>query len=221
MPALASSKSIRGIVTTMMAVVLLQMGTPARADPPIWANARMVKATVTDCGALHYLTLKGNAIPTATPPDSPGCKSSERTYGQVNVAMAFLQAGGKGQISESNVDVGTILCDNGYTVLILGRAGAIERAIRQNPPPRGCTFSTSKVQHLSSVGSIAFTDVANGGTMSVKESLALHARERDRAIAECNASPACQAEVRRRSAINAYYECMKPTAVAHTCTRPW
>ena len=33
--------------------------------------------------------------------------------------------------------------------------------------------------------------------MSVAESLAMHAKERDRAIAECNASPACQAEVRR------------------------
>ena len=53
------------------------------------------------------------------------------------------------------------------------------------------------------------------------ESLALHAKERERAIAECNASAACRAEVSRRSAINAYYDCLKPTAIAHTCTRPW
>lgn len=68
---------------------------------------------------------------------------------------------------------------------------------------------------------VAFTNVANGGMMSVKESLALHAKERELAIAQCNASAACRAEVSRRSAISAFYDCMKPTAITRMCTRPW
>jgi hypothetical protein len=44
--------------------------------------------------------------------------------------------------------------------------------------------------------------VENGGTMTVAESLAMHAKERERAIAECNASPACVAEVRRITAFS-------------------
>ena len=77
---------------------------------------------------------------------------------------------------------------------------------------------------IAGAGGIPFTDVPNGGTMSVRESLAIHAKERERAIAECNASPACQAEVRRRSAINSYFDCMKPLQAnepARTCYRPW
>jgi hypothetical protein len=47
---------------------------------------------------------------------------------------------------------------------------------------------------------IRFSNLPDRGTMSVSESLAMHAKERQRIIAECNASPACQAEVQRRSA---------------------
>ncbi len=60
--------------------------------------------------------------------------------------------------------------------------------------------------------------------MSIRESLAIHSKERERAIAECNGRPACQAEVRRTSAINAYFDCMKPMQAyepARTCYRPW
>ena len=202
------------------ALALLQISRPAVADPPIWANAKVVKAVHTDCGSLHYLVLKGNAVNVSAPPDSPGCKSSHKTYRQVNVSKAFLRPQSKGLISESNVDAGTILCSNGDALVNLGSARDLERAIRQSPAPGGCTYTLRKYQYVSSIGNIPFTNVANGGTMSVAESLAIHAKERDRAIAECNASAACRAEVRRISAINAYYECLKPTQVTHICTRP-
>lgn len=205
----------------LAALALLLPAGPARADPPIWANARMVKAVQTDCGPLRYLTLMGAQATPLPPPHAPDCKSTEKTIGQVNVATAFLRPERQRVISEPNVDAGTMLCNNGYTVLILGTASSVQLAIRQHPAPPGCNFTLGKLQHLASTGSIAFTEVANGGTMSIKESLALHAKERERAIAECDASPACVAEVRRRSAINAYYECLKPTEIAHTCTRPW
>jgi len=218
---LGSYRSLRGLMATLAVAGLLQVSGLAFADPPIWANAKVVRAIQTDCGSLQYLTLKGEAVKAPAPPDSPGCKSSEKIYRQVNVSMSYLRPESKGQISESNVDAGTILCSNGDALVILGDARAIDLAIRQHPAPNGCAYTKGKFQHLSSVGSIPFTNVANGGTMSVKESLAIHAKERERAIAECNASPACVAEVRRRSAINAYYDCLKPTQYDHTCTRPW
>ncbi len=206
---------------TLMALTLLHPSSPALADAPIWTNARVVQATHTDCGSLQYLTLKATGVKLLSPPDSPGCKSSEITYRQVNVAKAYLRPEANGPISESNVTAGTLRCGDGGALVILGSDKGVNLAIRQHPAPRGCAFTLSRVQHLSSVGNIPFTNVANGGTMSVKESLALHAKERERAIALCNASAACQAEVSRRSAINAYYDCLKPTEVAHTCTRPW
>lgn len=205
----------------MIAASMLAAASPARADSPIWANARVVRAIQTDCGSLRTLTLKGNAINAPVAPAAAGCTSKEITFRQVNVAMAFLRPERKSMISESNVDAGTVVCSNGDTAVILGSARAINLAIRQHPAPRGCAYSMSRYQQVSSVGTIAFTDVANGGTMSVAESLALHAKERQQIIAECNASPACRAEVQRRSAINAYYECLKPTEATHTCTRPW
>jgi len=203
----------------------------AMADEPIWVNAKKVKATFTDCGRQHFLLLKGDKVNVPAPPQSPRCKSYEVFYHQVNVAKTFFRPENKGQIVEANVDAGYITCGQGLRpsdaergIIILGTAGEIERAKRRHLEPEGCTFTMEKYQYLSSIGSIPFTDVPNGGTMSVKESLALHAKERERAIAECNASPACQAEVRRRSAINAYYECMKPLQryeAERTCYRPW
>ena len=66
--------------------------------------------------------------------------------------------------------------------------------------------------------------------MSMQESFAMHAKERERAIAECDASPACRAELRRRDAINVCYDCENRNkrareeslgAYTATCVKPW
>jgi hypothetical protein len=199
------------------------------ADPPIWANAKHVKATYTECGQERYILFKGNSVKAPAIPVQPGCRSEEVFYTQLNIAQAFLGSN-DGRFAEANVDAGYIFCEgpppspNQRGILILGTPGEIERARREHPAPPRCTFTKQKYRYVSSLGGIPFTDVPNGGTMSVRESLALHAKERERAIAECNASPACRAEVQRRSAINAYFECMKPLQRGEpdrTCTRPW
>lgn len=202
-------------------VAMLLFSNLASADPPIWANAQRVKATYTECGALRYVLLKGDSANVPTPPDSSGCTSSEESYRQLYVSAAFLKAENRGLISESNVDAGYIFCSKDQAILFLGYAREIESTIRQNPAPRGCTYAKEKYQRVSSVGRIAFTHVENGGTMTVAESLAMHAKERTQIIAECDASPACREERRRQSAINAYYQCLIPTEIAHTCSRPW
>ena len=200
----------------------------ALADPPIWANARHVKATLTECGKERSILFKSDAIkiPSA---NWPGCKSVEIFYTQLNIFKVFVNST-NGEFAEANVDAGYITCGGDVPsggqrgVILIGTAGDIERSRRLHPEPRGCTFTMEKYQHISSLGRIPFTDVPNGGTMSIKESLALHAKERERAIAECNASPACQAEVRRINAINAYFQCMKPLKryeADRTCHRPW
>lgn len=210
-------------------LALCQLATPLMADPPIWANARHVKATYTECGQNRYILFRGNAVNLPSPPVPAGCRSEEVFYTQLNIAQAFL--GPKnGAFAEANVDAGYISCEgpppvpNQRGILILGTPGEIERARRQHPEPRGCTFTKQRFQHVSSLGGIPFTDVPNGGTMTIRESLALHAKEREKAIAECNASPACRAEVQRRSAINSYIDCMKPLQPGEpdrTCYRPW
>ncbi len=116
------------------------------------------------------------------------------------MSKKFFQAGNKGEISASHVDAGYIFCGKGEAAINLGGPGEAERAIREHPAPLGCSYTTRQYQYISSVGSIPFSNVANGGTMTVAESLAMHAKERERAIAECNASPACLAEVSRMSA---------------------
>ncbi len=208
-------------IAVLATVAMIQLSSLAMADASIWANAKRVKATFTDCGALRYLILRDNAVDLQTPPDSPGCTSSEKVLIQVNVAKPFFKSGNNGPISESNVDAGYLQCNNGDALLILGRSAETNNAMRRVPAPQGCTFTKLKFQHVSSVGGISFTNVANGGTMSVTESLAMHAKERERAIALCNASAACQAEVRRMSAINTYYDCISPKNYARTCYRPW
>jgi len=185
------------LIGTVAAVAMFQLSSPAKADPPIWANAKRVKATSTICGGLRYLILKGNAVNVPTRSNLPGCTSSEEIYVQVNVSKKFFQGGNKGEISASHVDAGYISCGQGAAIINLGAPGEAERAIREHPAPRGCTYTTRQYQYISSVGSIPFANVANGGTMTVAESLAIHAKERERAIAECNASPACRAEVSR------------------------
>ncbi len=210
-------------------VAMLVLSIPVMADPPIWANASRVKATFTKCGEQRSILFKGDSSKVPVSPNPPGCTSVEVSYAQLNVFKAFFRAK-NGTFAEANVDAGYIMCGRDAAsggqrgVLIVGTPGAIERAIREHPAPRGCTFTREKYQYVSSAGSIPFTDVPNGGTMSIRESLAIHEKERERAIAECNASAACQAEVRRRSANNAYFDCMKPlqpNEPDRTCRRPW
>jgi hypothetical protein len=150
-------------------------------------------------------------------------------YTQINISKALLGSRG-GVFAEANVDAAYMSCEGppplAYQrgILIVGTRGEIERAIREHPAPPRCSYAREKYQFVASLGGIPFADVANDGTMSIQESLALHAKERAAAIAECNASAACRAEVQRRSAINAYYDCMKPLQEyepARTCRRPW
>ena len=198
------------------------------ADPPIWANAKHVKATYTECGQERAILLKGNSVNVPATPNPAGCHSVEVFYTQLNISKAFLGAK-NGEFADANVDAGYISCSGAPPsvgqrgILILGTPGEIERARREHPAPQGCTFTKQKYQYVSSLGGIPFTDVPNGGTMSVRESLAIHAKEREKAIAECAASPACRAEVKRRTAINTYFECMKPlqrNEPERTCYRP-
>jgi hypothetical protein len=201
---------------------LLAASAVVRADPPIWANARHVKATVTQCGTQRYLLLKSDAIKLKPQPASPGCTVTETFFGQGTGPMPYFGTGKDATISASNVTGGTIFCGKeGGSLVTLGPPAAVAVAMRRAPAPRGCTYSTPTYQVITSMGNIPFTDVENGGTMTVAESLAMHQKERDRIIADCNANAACRAEVARRSAINAYYECLKPTQYEHVCTKPW
>lgn len=172
----------------------------AWADSPTWAQAQSVKATSTECGSKRFIVLKAKAAKVPIPATEPGCTTTEEIYSKVFVAKAFFKAERRGPLAESNVDAGILFCKKDDIALLLGTASDIERAFKQNPAPKSCTFSTRKYQYVSSVGDIRFSNVPDPGTMSVAESLRMHAEERRRIIAECNASPACQAEVQRRSA---------------------
>lgn len=185
------------LLAAMTTLGMIQLSGPAAADAPIWANAKWVKATSTTCGGIRFLILKGNKVTTPTKSNSPGCTSSEVIFVQVNVSKKFFKGGNTSEISASRVDAGYIECGDGRGIINLGAPGEAARAIREHPVPRGCTYATRQYQYVSSVGSIPFTNVANGGTMTVRESLEMHARERERAIADCNASAACRAEVSR------------------------
>ncbi len=199
---------------------LLQPAGPASADPPIWANAKWVKATITDCGDVRYLVLRSDAVDPPKPPSAAGCTTTEEIYHQLHVAKAFFRAGSKGLVSGANVDAGRIFCGKGEAALTIGPLQEVDRAIRQFPAPRGCSYAKLKFEQVTSLGSIPFANVANGGTMTIAESLAIHAKERERVIAECNASAACRAELRRLNAINTFNECMKPSPITRVCTRP-
>ncbi len=172
----------------------------AWADSPTWVQAQAVRATSTQCGNKRFIMLKATAAKLPISATEPGCIASEEFYTKVFVAKAFFKAERRGPLSESDVDAGILFCRKDDIALLLGKASDIERAFRQNPAPKGCSFSTRKYQYVSSVGDIRFGNLPSPGMMTVAESLALHARERQRIIAECNASPACQAEVQRRSA---------------------
>ena len=208
----------------------------AKADPPIWVNARHVQAVETVCNGQRSILFTGDAFRGPAPRTPAGCTSADFFYVQLNVAKAFMRGA---DFSASNADASLLTCDGDPNagkppglkivgtvrgVLIIGTPTAIERTVREHPAPRGCRYVREKFSFASSAGGIPFADVANGGTMSIRESLALHAKERERAIAECNASAACRAEVARMSAINAYYDCMKPLQPGEpmrTCRRPW
>lgn len=186
------------VSATVACIALLQLANPAAADPPIWAWARGVKATDTNCGGVHQLILRGNAVNVPTQSNTPGCKSSEITYQYLIVSKSFFARGNNGQISAQLADAGHIDCDKGESGLILGRStGDIERERRLLGPTPDCTYRTWRYQLVSSLGSIPFKDSPNPGTMSVAESLAMHAKERQQVIAACNANPICRAEVAR------------------------
>src|SRR5450432_185077 len=152
------------LLGTVAALAMFQLSTPATADPPIWANAKWVKATDTECGGLRYLILKGNSVNVPTRSNAPGCTSSEVDFHQINVSKKFFLAGNIGAISGSHVDAGYIFCGKGEVAINLGAPGEAQRAIREHPAPPGCSYTTRQYQYISSVGSIPFTNVANGGT---------------------------------------------------------
>lgn len=62
LPTIASTRRGLWVVAALAALPLLHPARPAWANAPIWANAKVVKATHTDCGALKYLTLKANGV---------------------------------------------------------------------------------------------------------------------------------------------------------------
>ena len=219
----------RMLLRALTIVAMLVLPVHAMADPPIWANAKRVKATLAQCGEQRSILFKGDSFKAPAPPNPAGCTSVEVFYTQLNVFKAYLSAK-DGSFAEANVDAAYLTCGGDAASggqrgnLMVGTPGAIKRAMREHPAPRGCAYRMEKYQYVSSAGSIPFTDVANGGTMSVAESLRIHEEERKQAIAVCNASPACQADVRRQSAINSYYDCMKPlqrNEAPRTCYRPW
>jgi hypothetical protein len=180
----------------------LAVASAAWADSPTWAQALSVRATSTECGSQRFIVLKASAAKVPIPATEPGCTTREEVYSKVFVAKAFFKAERRGPLAESNVDGGIVFCKKDDVALLLGKASDIERAFKQNPAPKGCTFSTRKYQYVASVGDIRFSNLPDRGTMTVAESLAMHAKERQRIIAECNASPACQAEVQRRRGAN-------------------
>jgi len=187
----------RVLVTGSVASLALTfLSNPARADPPIWANARWVMVTDTVCGGVHSLVLRGDSVKAPSPPKAPGCTTTEEKFHQLNVAKTFFWREKGGQIAASNVEAIYIYCGKGEVAMHLGSAGMAVRAWREFQIP-GCVGTKRRYQSISSAGSIKFTDVPNPGTMSVAESLAMHAKERQKIISDCNADPACSAQVNR------------------------
>lgn len=170
----------------------------AQADPPIWAWANGVKATDTVCGDVHFLVLRGIGVKAPAQSATPGCKSSEVTFQHLLVAKGFFAGQKNVRISAPLANAVHFNCVKGVSNLILGRSAAdAERARRSLGPTPDCSYKVYRYQLVSSLGDIPFKDSPNPGTMSVAESLAMHAKERQQIIAECNANPACRAEVAR------------------------
>ena len=184
------------LMSAAAVAALLGAGT-ARAEPPAWAAAHAVKATHTECKDESFLVLKGPGAKASRSPSRPGCTSSEEIYYELDVGADFVSKAG---VAETNLDASILSCGNEVAVMILGRSRDIELAIRSLPaPPRGCRYSKRKYERVTSVGSIPFEGVVRK-QMSVPESLAKGQRERDQIIAQCNADPACRAEVARMRA---------------------
>ena len=64
---------------TLPMIALCVSSPSAVADPPIWANAKRVKATLTECGTGRSILFKGDAmkVPAIAAPNPPGCHSVE------------------------------------------------------------------------------------------------------------------------------------------------
>ncbi|MDZ4842230.1 MAG: hypothetical protein SH859_08835 [Hyphomicrobium aestuarii] len=178
-------------------IALLQWTDVAHADPPIWAVTKGVKAIYTQCGKLYYITLQGPGAKLPERSGSSDCTSLQQEYQYAHVSKSFFPAGGKGPVAAWRVNAGMLDCGEGKRALILGGPGETEGLRRQLGPMTDCKYVRRQFEYVSSMGSITFNDVANGGTMSVAESLAMHAKEREQAIAECNANPLCRAQVDR------------------------
>ena len=188
---------------TLLMLGVCVLPTADAADPPIWVNARHVKATETVCNGQRSILFKSDAFKGPIPPTPRGCSSAEYFYIQLNVAKALVSAQ-TGDFVAPNADASLLVCDvdleagkpRGLVivgtirgVLNVGSSSAIARAIAEHPAPRGCRYVREKYQFVSSVGRIPFTDVENGGTMSIRESLAWHARERARSPSATPALP--------------------------------
>ncbi|MEP7313685.1 MAG: hypothetical protein ABI859_13950 [Pseudomonadota bacterium] len=187
------------VSAAMLSLALLLLSGPANADPPIWANARWVMVTDTVCGGAHTLVLRPESVKAPPPSKAPGCTTTEEKFHQINVAKTFFWREKNGQIAASDVEAIYIYCGKGEVAMHLGSTGMAVRAWREFQIP-GCTGTKRRYQAIASVGNIKFTDVPNPGTMSVAESLAMHAKERQKIIADCNANPICRAQVERMRA---------------------
>ena len=207
------------LLTVVTLLALCVVNGTALADTPIWAAALHVPATITECAAGRTIVFKGKGVQ-VPPRTDAGCKSTDVEFALLNVSKAYFTAGNHSPISAAGALGFYIVCKSG-SALTLGAQALVMRSIRERPAPAACTSSTVQYQLVSSVGSIPFVDLENGGTMSVAESLALHQKERNKIISECNADPACRAEFARQSAINTYYQCMPPSPYQRMCKRPW
>ena len=203
----------------LAAVALCVVNSAVLADAPIWAAALHVPAMITECAAGRTIVFNGKGVQ-VPPRPGVGCKSTNVKFALLNVSKAYFTAGNHSPISAAGAFGFYIVCKSG-SALTLGAPALVTRSIREHPAPAACTSSTLQYQLVSSVGFIPFADLENGGTMSVAESLALHQQERNKIISECDADPACRAELARQSAINDYYWCMQPSEHQRICKRPW
>ena len=183
----------------MVTLLILQLSWPVNAAAPNWGKATGLRATENLCGNQHSLILKGKDTRTSPMSNMPGCTSSEVVYDQLIISETLLAHGNGGPISVSGVDSGAIHCSKGKIAMIIGAPGQVEQVIREHPVLPNCTYVTKRYEHVSSLGKISFVDTGDGRTMTIAESLAAGAKERALIIAQCNANPACRAEMARMS----------------------
>ncbi|MEO8527181.1 MAG: hypothetical protein ABI460_20795 [Caldimonas sp.] len=186
----------KGLMFAAVAVAALQIWSPAQAGPSSWAAARSVRATDVDCGTHRILLLKGSSANAPAPAGSSGCRSSELTFWEVDISKALLAADYRKPFASSDVAARYIFCSQSGALIMLGSESQVEQLIRQFPAPPGCTSAKRSYRAVSSVGTIPFAS-AERKQMTVAESLAMHQKERNQVIADCNASPSCLADLRR------------------------